>query len=92
MTLLVSKTGIEIEIPDVRRVDDNAPVRWLRKGWDDIKGNAVFSIGLGILFVAIGYLATYIAWQAPWALMTAVTGFVLMAPALAIAGRTARWL
>ena len=84
MTLLVSKTGIEIEIPGVRRVDRNAPKRWLAKGWDDIKANTGFSIGIGIVFVAIGYFATYIAWQAPWALMTAITGFLLMAPVLAI--------
>ena len=67
MTLLVSKTGIEIEIPGIRRVDRKSPLRWLRKGWGDIRGNAGFSIGLGIIFVAIGYLATYVVWRAPWA-------------------------
>ncbi len=84
MTQLVSKTGIEIKIPDIRRVDNGAPRRWLSKGWKDIKANTGFSIGLGIVFVLTGYLATYVAWQAPWALMTAITGFVLMAPVLAI--------
>jgi len=84
MTLLVSKTGIEIEIPDVRQVDPGAPYRWLSQGWHDLKDNALFSIGLGLVFVAIGYLASYAAWQAPWALMTAISGFLLMAPVLAI--------
>ena len=68
MTLLVSKTGIEIEIPDVRRVDREAPRRWLSQGWRDLKENALFSIGLGVVFVVIGYLASYAVWQAPWVL------------------------
>lgn len=84
MTLLVSKTGIEIEVPDIRRIDGKAPGRWLAGGWRDLRDNTLFSIGLGILFVAIGYLASYVAWQAPWALMTAITGFLLMAPVLAV--------
>ncbi|MCO6412838.1 MAG: DUF2189 domain-containing protein [Thiogranum sp.] len=84
MTLLISKTGIEIEIPEINRVERDAPYRWLRKGWSDLKVNPLFSIGLGIVFVAAGYLASYAVWQAPWALLTAATGFVLVAPVMAI--------
>lgn len=84
MTLLVSKTGIEIEIPDIRQVDRRAPFRWLARGWRDLKDNALISVGLGVAFVAVGYLASYAVWQAPWALLTAITGFLLMAPVLAI--------
>ncbi|MBZ0071976.1 MAG: DUF2189 domain-containing protein [Gammaproteobacteria bacterium] len=84
MTLLVSKTGIEVEIPKIQRVAGDAPYRWLRQGWADVKINRLLSIGIGVLYVAVGYLVSYVGWQAPWALMTIGTGFVLVAPVLAI--------
>lgn len=84
MTMLVSKTGIEIEIPKTQRVADDAPYRWLRKGWTDIKTNRLLSIGIGMIYVATGYLVSYVSLQEPWALMTLGTGFVLVAPVLAI--------
>ena len=85
MTTVVSKTGVEIEIPPVNRVDRGAPRRWLARGWNDLRRNWGFSLSLGLLFVLIGYFATYEAWQYRWAVLAAISGFVLVAPFLAMA-------
>jgi uncharacterized membrane protein len=84
MTLLVSKTGIEIEIPKIQRVGGDAPYRWLRMGWTDLRTNRLLSIGIGVIYVIVGYLVSYAALREPWALLTLGTGFVLVAPLLAI--------
>jgi uncharacterized membrane protein len=84
MTTLVSKTGVEIEIPEIHPVEAGGPRRWLARGWEDLQACAGLSLSLGLVFVAVGYAMTYLAWQESWAVLAAISGFLLVAPFLAM--------
>lgn len=70
--------------PEVRKLSSDAPYRWLRKGWDDFRSNLGPSLSLGLLFVIAGYAITLASWNTPVLTITFVTGFLLVAPALAL--------
>lgn len=70
--------------PGVRKLSSDAPYRWLRRGWDDFRSNLVPSLSLGLLFVVAGYIITLASWNTPVLTITFVTGFLLVAPALAL--------
>lgn len=62
-----------------------APLRWLTKGWADLKAAPLQSLTYGTALVVFGYLLIYLAWSGgnTVVLFTLVTGLVLMGPALA---------
>lgn len=68
-----------------RELDLGAPLRWLAKGWFDLKAAPRASLSYGIALVAVGYLLLYLAWSGgnTVLLFTLVTGLVLIGPALA---------
>lgn len=70
--------------PEVRKLSSDAPYRWLRKGWDDFRSNLGPSLSLGLLFVIAGYAITLASWNTPVLTITFVTGFLLVAPVLAL--------
>jgi len=84
MHRVITRTGIELNVGDVRRVPTGAPLRWLARGWHDLRRTPLDSIGYGALFVVLAYGITALAWQAPWIVVTLVTGFLLIAPAFAV--------
>lgn len=68
-----------------RELDTGAPLRWLAKGWSDLKAAPLQSLTYGTALVAVGYLLLYLAWSGgnTVLLFSLVTGLVLIGPALA---------
>ncbi len=85
MRTLTTRTGIEIELPELKRVPASAPRSWLSKGWADLRAAPVTSIAVGLLFTLGGYALTWAAWNSPWLLYSLIPGFVLVGPFLALA-------
>lgn len=73
-----------IDLPVLRRVGVDRPLFWLRAGWSDLLHNLPHSLGLGALFAVLGYLLVDHAWSRPHLAMALTTGFLLVAPFLAI--------
>lgn len=71
---------------DLDKVRRDAPWHWLKLGWQDMKRAPGISLGYGLIFVAIGSLLTLGLWAVGLASATpvALSGFALVAPALAI--------
>jgi uncharacterized membrane protein len=70
--------------PEIRRLTSDAPYRWLRQGWEDFRAAMPPSLTLGLLFVLAGYTIIAASWQVPVLTITFVTGFLLIAPVLAL--------
>ncbi|MET0049711.1 MAG: DUF2189 domain-containing protein [Candidatus Thiodiazotropha sp.] len=69
---------------EVRTLDAEAPYRWLRRGWLDFRESLGPSLLLGMAFVLAGYALVAASWNIPLLSITFVTGFLLVAPALAL--------
>jgi uncharacterized membrane protein len=70
----------------LQKVRRDAPWQWLRAGWADIERAPVLSIGYGLIFVGFGALLSiglYLVGLGAVA-PVALSGFALIAPALAI--------
>lgn len=69
-----------------RRLTWDAPVRWVRLGWEDFRRAPGPSFWYGGLIVLLSYLAAWAAWKlGGWVLiLSAMSGFVFIAPVLAI--------
>jgi uncharacterized membrane protein len=70
----------------VRRVDVEAPWRWLRLGWQDFIRSRGVSVSFGLLVAAASLVLINLLWRVdllPFALPLAA-GFMFVAPALAI--------
>lgn len=72
-----------VDLDNVRR---DAPWLWLQRGWQDLRHSPAISIGYGLIFVAIGGLLSLglSAIGLASAVPVALSGFALIAPALAI--------
>jgi uncharacterized membrane protein len=70
--------------PAIRHLTSNAPYRWLRQGWEDFRANLGPSLALGLLFVIAGFAIIAASWNTPLLTITFVTGFLLIAPVLAL--------
>lgn len=73
-----------LPIPDIRHIDRDAPLQWLRLGWHDLRQVPVISLGIGVVLVALGYLLTWGAWSSPILVLTFVSGFLLAGPFLGL--------
>ena len=74
-----------IKLPDIDRISDYArPLRWLTLGWHDMKRTPLLSLGYGVLFAVLGYALTHYAWGSAQMSLTLTSGFLLVAPFLAI--------
>jgi uncharacterized membrane protein len=74
----------ESRMPVVKAIDAGAPLRWLGKGWRDLWRAPVASLTYGVVFAAIGAFLVSFAWARSHIAPTLVSGFVLVAPVLAI--------
>jgi uncharacterized membrane protein len=78
--------GEIIRMVSLQKVRRDAPWQWLMAGWDDFKHAPVLSIGYGLIFVGFGAVLSFglhlvgLGAVAP----VALSGFALIAPALAI--------
>ena len=70
--------------PEIRELGKDAPYRWLRRGWEDFRASPGPSLTLGFLFVIAGYAITLASWNIPMLMISFITGFLLVAPALAL--------
>ena len=68
----------------VRRVEGSRPLRWLAAGWRDLLRAPVPSLSFGITFAVVGYLLIGVAASHPHLVTSAVSGFFLIAPFLAL--------
>lgn len=73
-----------IELPSVRRVQAHKPLVWLRAGWGDFLHGWPLSLTYGLLFAVLGYVLVDYAWSRLHLAMALTTGFLLVAPFLAI--------
>lgn len=74
--------GQSADLPEIRRVGRDRPVRWLAAGWNDLRANPVPSLAYGLLFSIAGDLILLASLQQPHIFMVAVSGFFLVAPLL----------
>ena len=70
--------------PEIRHLTSDAPYRWLRQGWEDLRATRGPSLTLGLLFVLAGFAIIASSWNIPLLTITFVTGFLLIAPVLAL--------
>jgi len=70
----------------LKKVRRDAPWQWLKAGWDDLKKAPLISLGYGLIFVGIGAFLSIGLTLAGFgeAAMIALSGFALIAPAMAI--------
>jgi len=64
----------------------NAPFRWLRKGWADIKKAPKQSLTYGLIIVVLSYVVSLMVWLygGLGLLASVVSGFLFLGPVLAI--------
>lgn len=72
------------ELPHIHRVAPARPLQWLSRGWEDFWRQPLASVSYGLLFTIAGYLVSLASWHSPWLVLTFITGFLLIAPFLAI--------
>jgi uncharacterized membrane protein len=73
-----------IETPNIRKVGPGRPFAWLKRGLADIARVPLASLTYGVIFAAIGALLLWIARGGGHLAPALVTGFMLVAPFLAI--------
>ena len=89
MTIDQSGSDLPHGLPFVapcRRLDPQAPFRWLRLGWRDLIRAWRPTLSYGITIVLISYLVTWLAFRlgSYVLVLAALTGFVFLAPVAAI--------
>lgn len=77
------------ELPFVapcRQLTMDAPLRWLKLGWQDIKVAPRPSLTYGTLMLMFSYLISFIAWEfgSFYMLLSLLSGFIFLGPILAI--------
>lgn len=83
-TLSIKPHSPHIDLPALNRVSTGSPWVWLRKGWDDLAANWALSLGIGVVFAALGAILVNYAWDRPHLVMALSVGFLYVAPFLAI--------
>lgn len=83
-TLSVKPNPIYINVPDVHSVDLARPFHWLRMGLHDLRRGWPVSLAYGGLFAALGWVLVNYAMRNSQLAMVMTTGFLLVAPFLAI--------
>lgn len=73
-----------IDLPCIRRVGILRPFDWLRMGWTDLIRAWPITLAFGVAFAAIGYGLVHAGWVRPYLAMTMTTGFLLIAPFMAL--------
>ena len=69
-----------------RILDMSAPLRWLQKGWQDLRTAPRLSLGYGLVMMILGYALAFLAYQmGNFIIMVALlSGFMFLGPVLAI--------
>ena len=72
------------QVPHVRHIPADRPWRWLAQGWDDLRRAPSISLTYGLFAAAVGALLLWLVSGYTHAAPALTTGFLLIAPALAI--------
>lgn len=77
------------ELPFVvpcRKLKMDAPIRWIKLGWQDIKTAPKPSLTYGMLMLAFSYAVGAIAWEfgSFYMILSLLSGFIFLGPILAI--------
>lgn len=83
-TSTLCPTSHNIPVPCLIRVTWWQPLIWLKLGWKDFKNTWFQSFAYGVLFSILGYDLVYIALDQSYLAMTLTSGFMLVAPFLAL--------
>ncbi len=69
-----------------RSLAPGAPLRWLRLGWADLRAAPAHSLGYGLVvaLLSLGVSAVALQLGSYWALLVLLSGFVFVAPILAL--------
>jgi len=69
-----------------RSLSVDAPLRWLKLGWADLRRAPRLSLGYGIVIALLSFIVTAIgvALGSYWAALVLLSGFVFVAPVLAL--------
>jgi uncharacterized membrane protein len=80
-----TESDIEPLLYPSNKLGVDAPLRWLKLGWQDMKRARAQSLAYGAGLVLFGYLITWLAWGEghTLALFTLGVGFILSGPVLA---------
>ncbi|UCH47080.1 MAG: DUF2189 domain-containing protein [Betaproteobacteria bacterium] len=68
-------------------LDTNAPIRWVKLGWQDLQRAPRISLTFGAMLVISSYLITYltVTFGNPYVLVALLSGFIFLGPILAMA-------
>jgi uncharacterized membrane protein len=69
-------------IAPCRKLDTFAALRWMRKGWQDLRAAPALSLAYGLLTASVSMLMSFIAYRygSYWLLLAALSGFVFVGP------------
>lgn len=85
MAYLISSLDRHFNLAPVRHIETRQPLRWLGRGWHDLRSTPLASLTYGLFFAACGLLILNFAVLRPYLLAATISGFVLIGP-LAAAG------
>ncbi len=73
-------------VAPIRKIDMDAPFRWLKLGWNDFKRVKRLSLTYGIVMMLISMIVTYVAYSAGSIVLSIamIAGFFFIGPAIAI--------
>lgn len=80
----VTPEPTEKYVPDIQDVPAEAPLKWLKLGWQDLKACPGASLFYGACFVIGGYLMIFSLRDAPEYIAAVITGFVIAGPFVAL--------
>lgn len=72
------------DVPPIRAVEAARPLRWLRRGWEDLARLRGHSLAYGLFVAGLGVLLLALAWGATYLVPAFIGGFLLVAPFAAI--------
>ncbi|EIJ33504.1 DUF2189 domain-containing protein [Thiothrix nivea] len=70
--------------PGIRKLDTGAPMRWLGKGWDDMRARPVASLAYGLVFTIAGILMIWLGPANPIFTLFLLSSFMLIGPLAAV--------
>ena len=75
---------IAVSEVEIKPLSPDAPWRWLQHGWQDFKRAPVIGIAHGAAVSLFGFLLLLLAYDEFWLLAGAFTGFLAVAPVIAV--------
>ncbi len=84
MDELIDRDRQGFEVPAVRTVEALRPLRWLARGWRDLRRTGLASLVYGLALALAGAAVVWLAGSRPYLVTALYSGFLLVAPFLLI--------